>query len=328
MRLGRLKSSLTVSDSAPTTPQVQQVSAKLPDLNIPKFNGNYLEWSTFSELFKSIIIDNNTISDIERLQYLHSSVTGEASLLIKSLPLTGDSFKPAWENLQQRYCNKRMMMQAQFDKLLAITPIKVRNATSLNKLINTVRDVDAALKPLATPEERWNALLIHVAARSLDKATREAWETKLGSAQVFPPKNELATFITSKVRALESLESSASGSSQPQHSVSSGQRSSNTASQARATLQQYPCDCCSGDHFIVSCTKFRALSVKARRQVIANASLCWNCCGRHTTANCKSVHRCKECKHNHHTLLHLSTSTSAQAQTAPAEVPATTPQAN
>lgn len=43
---------------------------KLPDISLPEFKGKYSEWPTFSDLLKSLIIDNFKLSDVERLHYL------------------------------------------------------------------------------------------------------------------------------------------------------------------------------------------------------------------------------------------------------------------
>ncbi|XP_076549057.1 uncharacterized protein LOC143306157 [Osmia lignaria lignaria] len=68
------------------------------------------------------------------------------------------------------------------------------------------------------------------------------------------------------------------------------------------------------------------MPVPERRSLVDKLSLCRNCCGRHTTANCKSEHRCKQCGEPHHTILHLA-ATQPQTTAKPAatqENPTTT----
>ncbi|XP_051157952.1 uncharacterized protein LOC127279570 [Leptopilina boulardi] len=49
-----------------------------PRVTLPDFSGLYTEWLYFREMFKSLVIDDDSLSDIERLQYLITSLYGEA----------------------------------------------------------------------------------------------------------------------------------------------------------------------------------------------------------------------------------------------------------
>ena len=59
-------------------------SVKLPILDLPKFSGEILNWLSFSDLFKALIDNNVNLTNVERLQYLKSSLSGEALKLIDS----------------------------------------------------------------------------------------------------------------------------------------------------------------------------------------------------------------------------------------------------
>lgn len=59
-------------------------SIKLPRVEIPKFEGDYFAWINFKEIFTSMIIDNKSLSEAQRMQMLKTSVVknSEAELLI------------------------------------------------------------------------------------------------------------------------------------------------------------------------------------------------------------------------------------------------------
>ena len=53
-------------------------SVNLPKLKIPYFNGDNLRWSEFWDTFEATVDQNNNLSNIEKLSYLNSKLTGEA----------------------------------------------------------------------------------------------------------------------------------------------------------------------------------------------------------------------------------------------------------
>jgi len=55
--------------------------ARLPRIDI--FNGSPSEWLSFKDLFSSLIVANPTLSSVEKLQYLKTSLIGSASHLLK-----------------------------------------------------------------------------------------------------------------------------------------------------------------------------------------------------------------------------------------------------
>lgn len=58
----------------------------LPRISIPKFSGEFTEWETFRDHFRSVVIDNADLSEVARMHYLLSSLKGEASDIVKRLP--------------------------------------------------------------------------------------------------------------------------------------------------------------------------------------------------------------------------------------------------
>ncbi|XP_071651728.1 uncharacterized protein [Temnothorax longispinosus] len=57
----------------------------LPCIQLRNFSGAYEEWPSFRDLFKSVIGENSSISNVERLHYLRSCLRGPAEKLV-SLP--------------------------------------------------------------------------------------------------------------------------------------------------------------------------------------------------------------------------------------------------
>lgn len=72
--------------------RVDPVKIELKPIEIPIFDGDFLKWPTFSGLFKSLILTNNSIDDIQKLQFLKTNVSNEAAKLIDRLEISGENF--------------------------------------------------------------------------------------------------------------------------------------------------------------------------------------------------------------------------------------------
>jgi len=72
--------------------------ARLPRIDIPKFNLVLLlnGYPSKIYLFSSVIVANPTLSSLEKLQYLKTSLIGSASHLQKNTTLIADNFQKAW----------------------------------------------------------------------------------------------------------------------------------------------------------------------------------------------------------------------------------------
>lgn len=80
---------------------------RLPKLDLPSFSGKYDKWFPFFDMVHSIIHSNESISDIQKLQYLKGCLRDEASRVISSLEISALNYEVAWNRLKDRYDNKR-----------------------------------------------------------------------------------------------------------------------------------------------------------------------------------------------------------------------------
>ena len=67
-------------------------SLKLPAINLPIFSGQYDRWVSFSDMFKAMIHENDSLPQIQKFHYLKSSLSGEAERLISNLPMTAKNY--------------------------------------------------------------------------------------------------------------------------------------------------------------------------------------------------------------------------------------------
>ncbi|XP_034195041.2 uncharacterized protein LOC117611214 [Osmia lignaria lignaria] len=102
---------------AQTTAQPGKVTcskSKLPDIELPRFTGNYTEWSSFLELFNSVVCGKPELKQVEKFYCLKGCLRGEPAQIVSSLPLIGASLSAAIELLKQR-CTERWTARRRSD---------------------------------------------------------------------------------------------------------------------------------------------------------------------------------------------------------------------
>jgi len=53
---------------------------KLAALEIPNFSVDYMEWSSYHDIFTSLAHNNRLIDDVQKFFYLRASLSGEAEM--------------------------------------------------------------------------------------------------------------------------------------------------------------------------------------------------------------------------------------------------------
>lgn len=61
---------------------------KFPIISLPGFGGQYDEWFTLKDTFRSMIHDKHDTDDLEKLHNLRAALKGEAAKVVMSLKIT------------------------------------------------------------------------------------------------------------------------------------------------------------------------------------------------------------------------------------------------
>ena len=89
-------------DKATIDSALESKMIKLPQLNIPTFDGNLLHWLTFWEQYCVAIHDRADLSQAQKLVYLRQSLKdGSAKNVIKGLSCSGEQYTEAVKCLQE-----------------------------------------------------------------------------------------------------------------------------------------------------------------------------------------------------------------------------------
>lgn len=287
---------------------------KLPNVQLPKFNGNFENWLDFHDSFKSMIVDNPSIVPIQKFHYLKACLSDAAEKVIVSLPISGANFIVAWQLLCDRFNNEQLLIHNHIKAIFNIKSIR-ENSVCIRHLVDTILGNLRSLRSLGEPTEYWDSLIMYIVVEKLDPDTVKEWDKENKSKK--STLQELLTFLKNRAETLEKFEIRSTKSFNISKSKNYASRSFLCNENKKASAQN-PCALCRGNHKIFVCSEFQNLDIPSRIEKIKGLRLCYNCLySGHQSEQCK-FGKCKYCSKKHHSLLHInnvkSVDTSDQSQ--------------
>lgn len=311
----------------------------LPRISLPSFGGELLKWSSYRDTFKALIHEDRCLSNIEKFNYLKSSLRSEAASLISKLPVTSEAYPQAWSIICKTYDNSRVLASHYIKRVLDYIPSHSKpTLDSYMSYFAGVVDNIESFKLLEIPGST-EFLLSLLALRALDKDTRSAFELANLNKEL-PTSDDVFGFVRERVKAIRlstDQETSATREPNPANrrgagpskwqkkyegkafytsetrdatkpSVRKDYLSAGKKSQSVPTKSQFKtqfCSYCQSAHYLGACLKFQEASPEHRAQFIAAWKGCINCLREgHKVEACKSNYNCIFCNKRHHRLLH------------------------
>ncbi|CAA9998342.1 unnamed protein product, partial [Nesidiocoris tenuis] len=319
-------SRVSVNASASANTSTAGNLSHLPVIQLPKFDGQLLNWPTFRDNFCAIIHNDVTIPDVKKMQYLSSCLSGPAATIISEFPCQEANYHLAWKALSQNYENKRLLASTYLNQVLQFKPLQGKASTdSLKSFLSKIVDNVSAFKNLSI-ENEGDFLLFHLAIRTLDAATREQFEHAHKNV-AFPKFEDLAKFIRERLVAMQLSESTSSniiptattssssfvdrGKSKPNHKSFGNKTHSlmvKSNKPSSSTQPTYPaCVVCKTEtHPLKRCPKFFNATVEQRHQYLTGWKGCINCLSYfHQASACESKWSCRFCSQRHNGYLHM-----------------------
>nr|XP_012152440.1 PREDICTED: uncharacterized protein LOC105664087 [Megachile rotundata] len=272
----------------------------LPPITLPTFSGETLEWESFRDRFRSLIHDNDRLSELQKLQYLKGALRGEAARVVEATPTMEGCYAGAFESLERRFGNPRMLSAAHLRRLIHSKAISKATPQDFKRILDEFRGSRLALKALGRPVDHWNELFVHLLSEKLDTATRISWESSLDDPTRVPAFEDLEKYLETRVHALSFAQER--DRSSPSVTVKDQKRPATITPRERSALavqvanEPTPksktgrvCPKCSGPHQLGFCPRFKALNPLERRDFVDAHALCSSCLSPgHTTKSCKS----------------------------------------
>ncbi|XP_075147420.1 uncharacterized protein LOC142221551 [Haematobia irritans] len=290
-------------------------SFHLPPCDTESFKGDYHSWPTFRDMFSAVYIQNANLSNVQKLFHLRKKTEGEAHEIVKSCPLTNSGFDIAWQNLKERFENKRMLVHSQLKILFNLPAVCSESSEDIKNLRRDINSCISCLRLYDIEISNWDPIFVYICSTKLPRVTLSLWEQSVEDKKDISKWSDLNAFLSSRYQTLETV-SEVKGSSNSNKlgpSNSTVTKHSNylkkvNSHHTRVSVPpfDYPCKLCINEiHPIRKCPKFLQMNHDERRNSIKKLGLCINCfAGTHTIKDCKSSFNCSLCHQRHNTLIH------------------------
>ena len=275
---------------------------KLPEASLPKFDGRYEEWLSYKDAFCSMIGNQRDLNSVEKLQYLKSSLSGEAYNKIKNFSITDENFARAWDLLEKTYSDERLIVGRHLTLLLRLPVQGKETAEGLRQLADETQQHIESLKTLRV--DVTEQIIVQLLEEKLHRTTAEKWEETLERG-VFPKLEKMLQFLYKTASRLSKRERDLHEPVSNYISKTNGKKHNKfSVKQTFLSSAGKSCPICKGNqHLVYKCEKFRDMSIPKRIQVAKDASLCLNCLRNHGDTSC-TFSKCLICSESHNTLLH------------------------
>jgi len=173
---------IAMNNSETTDPRnVVKTGVKLPKIFIKRYNGDPLQWQQFYDTFKATIMENTSLSKVEKFTYLRSYLTGDAERCIQGITLREDNFDSAMDLLKERYGLPQICIASHMDKLVKLK--KLNHANSVKDLRNMYDSIENHLRSLVSlgiNSEQFGSMLAPIIIEKIPHEIRLIVTRKLG----------------------------------------------------------------------------------------------------------------------------------------------------
>ena len=308
------KSEASVAASAAAAAAVAGVEtalaiSRLPNLDLPRFNGDVFNWQEFFDAYMAHIGNNTKISEIDKFTHLIRLLEGDAKAAIRSFKLTAANYKPALDHLKERFGRPAFIRLKHINALLQLEAPMGKGSTYVKALWRMLDDIAAHTQALANLDckgEHIEAILCPIIIGRFPKNFREEWAR--GSQGHESDLAFTLKFIKSEVERLELSEAFQSSVPSITHEKTREKPSSSaTALHSAIDASSGICKFCKGLHKSYNCFKYKKAPLHVRRRKVRDNGLCYRCLETHFASSCTV--KCSNCQEAHHKSLCSSNKT-------------------
>lgn len=269
---------------------------KLPKIQLKKFDGNILNWTSFWDTFKAVIHTREEMSLVEKYTYLKSLLTGPAEKSIAGLELTSCNYETAIQILIDRFGNNQKLITSHLDALINYDQIHnckdvilIRNF--YDHMVNHVR----ALENLGKKPDQYGELFLPILMSKLPEEIRLKICANAQEWTLPMVLNSLKKEVEIRERCENTKLPVKSSPSQVRPTTATFM--SGTLNKNYTTTRN--CIYCGQNHFSNLCQT--VTDINERKNIIKRDGRCFVCLGtKHIASNCTSQWKCKYCGKRHH----------------------------
>ena len=282
-------------------------TGKLPDITLPKFNGDILEWAPFWDAFISEVHNNKHMNNIRKFTYLKAHLVGPAMDLIQNMRTTEANYNDVIDILMERYGSKSKAVFAHCEILYNL-PL-VTDTKQLQQFYDKLEMNFRALAALGLSFDEDSVgikfIIYHLRCK-LSKEIRERISKQIESTEWGLDELQKALKKILEVMEPETMKTQAKSHSKNELPMKGYEkpRFNSTVMTVEADTKKRECTFCGDDqHKAVHCTKLT--TQEERYNFVRTNHLCFNCLvSGHSMKDCKSRNVCGRCSKRHHSSLH------------------------
>lgn len=169
-----------------------------PKMDIPMFSGNYQQWTSFKDLFSEAIHNNIALSNAQKMQFLKSKLRGEAERLVQHLQISTDNYPVAWEILNNRYNNVRLIFATHANTLLTLPTMQQPSVSHIKRIHDTTHECINAIKNLGVNVSSWDPLIVHILLQKLDNESHNHYLESLENPRDLPNLQHFLKYLESR----------------------------------------------------------------------------------------------------------------------------------
>lgn len=152
-----------------------------------------------------MIISQN-LTGTQKMMYLKQNVHGEAGRLIMHLSLSNANFDVAWQSLNSRYNNERLIIAAILDKILNLNSVRNESAENIKNIHDFAIENLNALKTFQIDDAHMIGLIFHhILIKKLDANSHTLYEQSLADTKTIQTVEKLLEFLDKRFHALEAV---------------------------------------------------------------------------------------------------------------------------
>ena len=300
---------MSPNSSMHSTASTTRSHARLPKLDLRKYNGDLLKFAGFWDRFETAIDSNDEIPTIEKFNYLQYYLEGPAARVIEGLQITEANYEEAKQRIRKRFGRKQLTISTITDELIKLKPCSGDKPGQLRYLYDKISISVRGLENMGLSSETHGATWIPIVMGKLPTDVR-VQVSRLISREIWS-MNELLELLEREVEAREIGEAakiSETTTSQTRSHVSNPNNwNQNTRSTASVLFNESErrnsniwCIYCKGEHYSASCSKVE--NINERKQILKTQGRCFLCLRpNHRVRNCNYTTRnCRRCNKRHH----------------------------
>ena len=249
-----------------------QRSVNLPKLEIPYFNGDKLRWSEFWDTFEATVDQNNNLSNIEKLSYLNSKLTGEAKQAVSGIYLSNENYEVTKALLKERFESSQSVVNSHYTQLINMKP-----AFNSTKRLRTLYDqFERHLRSLEALKQDTNQdVFVNIMTSKIPKEVLLQLQFQRGAKikwTVGRLRELLSDYISVREETEEQCNNTETAGSNP-GAITRPLRSSTEALVvgSKPSTRQGSCRFCNGQHWSHECQRYA--TVEERKQRIKGSCL-------------------------------------------------------